>query len=57
MDEAKVRSRVEAHGDAVVRGDTAAVVADFSEQTNPQIPQIDRPSSPQAGDRGAGAQR
>ena len=42
MDEAKTRSHVEAHGDAVVRGDTAAVVADFSDQSNPQIPQIGR---------------
>jgi hypothetical protein len=42
MDEAKTRSHVEAHGDAVVRGDAAAVVADFSDQSNPQIPQIGR---------------
>lgn len=42
MDEAKIRSHVESHGEAVVRGDTAAVVADFSDKTNPQIPQVGR---------------
>ncbi len=42
MDEAKTRSQIEAHGDAVVRGDTAVVVGDFSDQSNPQIPQIGR---------------
>jgi len=42
MDEATARSHVEAHGDAVVRGDTAAIVADFSDKRNPQIPAIGR---------------
>jgi hypothetical protein len=42
MDEAKARSYIEEHADAVVRGDMDAVVADFSEELRPQVPQIAR---------------
>ena len=31
MDDAKTRNQIQQHADAVVRGDTDAVVADFSE--------------------------
>ena len=40
MDEAKTRSHVEAHAQAVVRGDMEAVIADFSEELRPQVPQL-----------------
>jgi hypothetical protein len=40
MDEATTRSYVEAHADAVVRGDMDAIVADFSEALRPQLPQL-----------------
>jgi len=55
MEEDKTRSQIEAHGDAVVRGDTATVVGDFSDKSHPQIPQIGR--ALQAGHRDAGSQR
>jgi hypothetical protein len=40
MDEAKARSHIQAHADAVVRGDMDAVVADFSEELRPQVPDL-----------------
>lgn len=40
MDEAEVRSHVDAHADAVVRGDMDAVTADFAEEMRPQLPQL-----------------
>jgi hypothetical protein len=40
MDQAETRSHIEEHADAVVRGDMDAVVADFSEELRPQVPQI-----------------
>ncbi len=40
MDEASTRSHIEAHADAVVRGDMDAVVADFSEALRPQVSQL-----------------
>jgi hypothetical protein len=40
MDEASTRSHIEGHADAVVRGDMDAVIADFSEELRPQVPQI-----------------
>jgi hypothetical protein len=40
MDEAKTRDHIQQHADAVVRGDMDAVVADFSEDLRPQVPQL-----------------
>jgi hypothetical protein len=40
MDEATTRDHIQEHADAVVRGDLDAVVADFSEELQPQAPQI-----------------
>jgi hypothetical protein len=40
MDEANARSHIEAHADAVARGDMEAVVADFSEELRPQVPEL-----------------
>jgi hypothetical protein len=40
MDDAKTRSHIQEHADAVVRGDFDAVTADFSEELRPQVPQI-----------------
>jgi hypothetical protein len=40
MDEASTKSHIQAHADAVVRGDVDAVVADFSEELRPQVPQL-----------------
>jgi hypothetical protein len=40
MDEAKTRSHCEDHADAVVRGDMGAVIADFSAELRPDVPQI-----------------
>jgi hypothetical protein len=40
MDDATTRSHVQEHADSVVRGDMDAVVADFSEELRPQVPQI-----------------
>jgi hypothetical protein len=40
MDDAKTRDHIQQHADAVVRGDMDAVVADFSEDLRPQVPQI-----------------
>jgi hypothetical protein len=40
MDEANARSHIEAHADAVARGDMDAVVADFSAELRPQVPDL-----------------
>ena len=40
MDEAKTRSHIEEHRNAVVRGDMEAVISDFTEELRPQVPQI-----------------
>ena len=40
MDEASTRSYIEAHADAVVRADMEAILADFSEDLRPQVPQL-----------------
>lgn len=40
MDEAKTRSHIQEHADAVVRGDMATVIVDFSEELRPQAPQL-----------------
>lgn len=40
MDDAATRDHIQQHADAVVRGDMDAVVADFSEDLRPQVPQI-----------------
>ncbi len=40
MDEAKTRSQVQDHADAVVRGDMDHVIGDFCEEMRPQVPEI-----------------
>ena len=40
MDESNTRDHIRRHADSVVRGDMDAVVADFSEDLRPQVPQI-----------------
>ena len=40
MDDGKTRAHIEAHADAVVRGDMDTIVADFSEALRPQVPQL-----------------
>ena len=40
MDETVTRRHIDAHADAVVRGDMDAIIADFSEQLRPQVPQL-----------------
>jgi hypothetical protein len=40
MDEAKTRDHIQAHADAVVRGDIEAVIGDFSEELRPHAPQL-----------------
>jgi hypothetical protein len=40
MDEARTREHVQGHAEAVERGDMDAVVADFSEELQPQVPEI-----------------
>jgi hypothetical protein len=40
MDESTARSHIEAHADAVVRGDQEALLADFSEELRPRLPQL-----------------
>jgi hypothetical protein len=40
MDEQRTRDHIQQHADAVERGDTDAVVADFSERLRPQVPEI-----------------
>jgi hypothetical protein len=40
MDDANARSHIQDHADAVVRGDMGAVIADFSEDLRPQVPEL-----------------
>ena len=40
MDDRKTREHIQAHADAVVRGDMDTVVADFSEELRPQVPEL-----------------
>jgi hypothetical protein len=40
MDESSVREHVREHGEIVVRGDLDALLADFSEELRPQVPQL-----------------
>jgi hypothetical protein len=40
MNESKARECIQAHADAVVSGDFDHVVADFSEELRPQVPEI-----------------
>jgi hypothetical protein len=40
MDENTTRSCIQAHADAVVRGDMDHVVSDFTEELRPQVPEI-----------------
>jgi hypothetical protein len=40
MDDATARSTIEAHAEAVVRGDMDAIIADFSEELRPQVPTL-----------------
>ncbi|HEY3726667.1 MAG TPA: hypothetical protein VGL51_05810 [Solirubrobacteraceae bacterium] len=40
MDETRTRSQIHDHADAVVRGDMDAVIADFSAELRPQVPQL-----------------
>jgi len=40
MDERTTRDHVQQHADAVVNGDMDAVLADFSEELRPQVPEI-----------------
>jgi hypothetical protein len=40
MDENTTRSCVQAHADAVVRGDMDHIVSDFKEELRPQVPEI-----------------
>src|SRR4051812_14242903 len=40
MDDQQTRETINAHADAVVRGDMDTVVADFAEDLRPQVPQI-----------------
>lgn len=40
MDERRTRDHVQQHADAVVNGDMDTVLADFSEELRPQVPQI-----------------
>lgn len=40
MDDAKTREHIRQHAEAVVRGDMDTIVADFSEELRPQVPQL-----------------
>ena len=40
MDDSRTREHIQAHADAVVRGDFDHVIADFTEQLRPQVPEI-----------------
>ncbi len=42
MDDQRTRDCINEHADAVVRGDMDAVVADFTEELRPHVPQIAR---------------
>jgi hypothetical protein len=47
MDEAQTRDHIKLHADAVVRADMGAIVADFSEDLRPRVPQIAKDLLPQ----------
>jgi hypothetical protein len=47
MDEAQARDHIHQHADAVVRGDVDAILADFSEDMRPDVPQIIQQVLPQ----------
>ena len=47
MDEARTRDHIDRHADAVVRGDMDAILADFSEELRPGVPQIVQDVLPQ----------
>ena len=40
MDQAQMERSTEAHGQAVVRGDMDAVVADIAEELHPHVPEV-----------------
>lgn len=40
MDEDQTRQAVQAHADAVVRGDMDHVINDFTEELRPQVPEL-----------------
>ena len=40
MDEQQTRDHIDAHAEAVVRGDMDAVTADFTESMRPHVPEI-----------------
>lgn len=40
MNDSKMRSHIQAHAEAVERGDMDAIIADFSEHLRPQVPQL-----------------
>ncbi len=40
MDEAITRSHIEAHAEAVVRGDMDTVIGDFSAELRPRVPEL-----------------
>jgi hypothetical protein len=47
MDEATTKKHIEAHADAVVRGDLEAVVADFTENMRSEVPAMAQSLLPQ----------
>lgn len=47
MDEAQTRDHINQHADAVARGDMDAIVADFTEDLRPGVPQIVQEVLPQ----------
>jgi hypothetical protein len=40
MDDRKTRDHIQQHADAVVRGDMETLTADFSEELQPQVPEL-----------------
>jgi hypothetical protein len=40
MDDRKTREHIQAHADAVVRGDMDTVIRDFSDELRPQVPEL-----------------
>lgn len=40
MDDASTKDHIEAHADAVVRGDMDAILADFSEGLKPEVARL-----------------
>jgi hypothetical protein len=47
MDDPQIRDHINQHADAVVRGDMDAIVADFSVELRPGVPQIVQDVLPQ----------